>query len=381
MGHLMHVIVTDAERLQKAVGKVAAVVSKSEANPVQACLKLWTADEKLLVTAVDVTSHQMTLAVEANVQLPGEVLVEADHFSKVITKMARQPMTLTLENQKELVVFSGEDKRTFILFGAEISSFPMESSLPRQVAAVEADLLADIHKTLLAGTLIKEQDVSFAILEEDARLRGYAGSDTSGLLVRCDVPLASVGEPLRFRIPFTVWRSMPLFGKGEVTIHAKDGVVVFARGAEHFLVRVADNEFDMDSLDFIFDKEPSGYVVAVNEKLRTKVKQISVGKGGQIVGVRVVPDERKLLLSAVDKAHGSALLHLGISDSNGDTPRLEFDTTCLERAALAVGSEVITMRYMLHSGNDDSSGVWVIKILDESNPQLRQAVVLPVQTL
>lgn len=374
----MHIVVDETERLQKAISRVAAVVGKSDANPVQAAIKLWTQDDRLLITGLDVTAHQLTLGVDAKVHVPGAVLIEADHFSKTMARVEKYPLVIQYERGEPLNVVCGQDRHAFATFGAELEDFPMESQLPVQAAVVAGLELANLQKALMYGTLNKEQDLSFASVPDEPRLRGYTGDGSSGLLVRCEAPLSVKSDEFTFKIPHSVWRHLPTW-TGDVGIHAGLGLVVFTCGDEHFLVRIADTDVNCANFDFVFDKPAAGYFTAETKKFRDKIGTLRVSKTTQIASLRPLSDERLLVLSAVDHSRSTSHLKVGLGDVFGETPKLEFDSSCLDKAAQAVGVEVAKFEYLCHVTEGDDFEVWVLKILDEANPKARQAVVMPVQ--
>jgi DNA polymerase III sliding clamp (beta) subunit (PCNA family) len=373
----MHVVVAETDKFQSALNKVSNNTSKSDSNPVQSAIKIWTKADKLLITAVDTTSHQLTLGVSATVQIPGAILIEAEHFSKVISKFGDQVLMFDSEpNSGELNIKIGKDNIDFNLFSADMDDFPIEKSLPPVVATINGDKLAEFTKSLINGTLNKEQDISFTTVEDEDKLRGYVGDATSGLLIRSEVSIKDKQQEFNFKIPFTTLKRLPLF-TGDINIHIEEGKVAFSKDDEHFLIRIADTEDDSEALDYIFDKGPSGYITTRLDQLKKKLAILRVSKSTQVTKLAVNSDAKTLVLSAHDFTRGNMLLEIGLGDIQGQTPNLLFDASCLDRAASAVDSETAMISYILHESED--SDIWVIKMFDESTPNSKQAVILPIQ--
>jgi DNA polymerase III sliding clamp (beta) subunit (PCNA family) len=374
----MHVVISETDKFQAALSRAASNVSKSDSNPIQSALKLWTKSNKLMITALDTTSHQLTLSVNATVQVEGSVLIEAEHFSKVMSKFGDQ--LLSLDNNPgsgDLNIKIGKDNLDFNLFSAEIDDFPMEKSLPPKVASVSGETLADFTKSLLNGTLNKEQDISFTTIEDKDKLRGYVGDATSGLLIRTECALKGKDEDFHVKIPYLILKRLPLF-TGDVNIHYGNGLFVFAKDEEHFIVRVADTEDDSSALDYIFDKAPLGLIaIRQLDTFKKKLSILRVSKATQVAKLMINSDANILSMSAFDFSHGNMLLEVGLGDVQGQTPSLLFDSSCLDRAASAIDTESAVASYILHETDD--TDIWVLKMYDESSPASKQAVILPIQ--
>jgi len=373
----MHVVISEPDKFQSALRQIAGAVAKTETNPVQTAIKLKTGTDKLLMTSVDTTSHQMTLSVDVNVQVPGEILISAEHFSKVVSRLGDHVLVLESDpGSGELQIRAGGASIAFNLFPAEAEDFPTEAVFPRVAASVPGELLSEFLVSLQNGTLNKEGDVGFATIEDADKMRGYVGDSTVGLLVRCECRLTTKSHPFQFKIPYNTLRKMPAF-IGEVLIHFGEDIVVFSRGDDHFLMRVANTEVDMEAYDFLFDKEPAGYIVMNLPIFKDKVGTLRVTKATQVARMTIDTDAREMMLSAHDFARGRINLPMGVADISGTTPAVLVDSACLDRAAHALGTESCIMHYLTHEGDD--CDIVVLKLFDEDNPHMTQAVVLPIQ--
>lgn len=368
----MNVVVTESDKLQSAVAKVVGLVPKSESNPVQTAIKVTAEAGRLLFTAVDTTSHQITLGLNANIQVPGEVLVEADYFGKVINKLGSEPYVLSTGSGFLNVKTTGADI-DFPLFNADIDDFPAEKSLPAQVAVVAGEQLTPFIKGLSNGVLFKEQEVILYCVGTDQML-GYVGDATVALLIKAECALKEKYTDFQIKIPNETIARLPQF-QGDVVIHMGEGLIAFASGDEHLLIRSGDTDFEVEGLDYIFDKSAMGYLTLDLRMFRNKIGTLKVAKQTQIARLKVIADAKLLRMSAHDTVRGRSNLEMG-AEAVGETPSLLFDANCLEKAAHAIQSEVASMGYIKHEV--DNGDVWVIKMFDEAQPTKRQAIVLPI---
>jgi hypothetical protein len=164
---------------------------------------------------------------------------------------------------------------------------------------------------------------------------------------------------------------------GEVTIHVGENLIALSKGDEHFLMRVANTEVDMESYDFLFDKEAAGYIITSLPILKDKVGTLRLTKSTQVAKMTIEPDDRQLILSAHEFARGRIKLPLGIDDLQGQTPDVLVDSSCLEKATQAVSSNTCMVQYLMHEG--DGCDIVVLKLFDEEHPLAVQAIVLPIQ--
>lgn len=375
----MNVIVGETDKFQAALAKVASTVSKSDSNPIQSAVKVWTKDSQLLVTVVDVNSHQITLGVDANVQVPGQVLIQADHFQKAMSRIGKFPLTFEQDGTMPLKVTCGEDVREFFLFGGEIEDFPMQAALPEQVGTINGTSLHNFSKGLLQGTLHKDQRMMFTTHADTTYLRGYSGDVNSGVIIRCQVQLSQKLDEFSFSVPFSAWRRMPHFTE-DLTVHVGDDMVAFATGDQHFIIRSADTEAGAaaSETDMFFDVPHQGFFITSLKQLREKVGALKVSKSTQVAHMTIQPDESIMVLSSIDRSRGTATNRLGIKDVSGQTPRLAFDCSFIDKAAAAIGSEELLFCYLVHKVEDEDD-IWLVKIYDEQNPNMAQALILPVQ--
>lgn len=363
----MFATVTDVKRLQAAFSKTITAINKSDSSPIESYLHVAAGDGELTISAVDSTSHQLSLTVPADVTVPGFTLIKAD-LAKRYNALGSKPVNVQLtENGRMLRVEQEFDIHDTPTFAGDKGLFPLQSELPELKAIIEP---AQLKQFLTRVKAIKEDPAQRLDLDlGEELLTGYTNSP--GLFFRQTNPLTQGFSTLQCSVGINTLAKMPDFTTA-ISIRHDEGLLVFASDEGTFWVRCQDTPSPVRAIDQLFDRDRSGYWIVKSNQLLTKLGGILAGRTSVPTRLNPATLEGRMNLQTVNAVEGLSHVVLGLEDASEGLQGLCLNAASLKTALACLKSDLAMGEHVEHLGRT------LLRLINENDGSSPKILLLPV---
>ncbi len=197
------IITCNTNNLNKAISTAQRAISSKPSTPIFSGMHLLAKENFLILQAMDI-NLAISCAIEADIELPGEIVVSAKHFSELVRKLSSDTITLTKNKENNsLKITSGNSEFQLLLMNEEdYPKFPSFDA-DKSVTIKEEKIKNLIKKTIFACSNDEARPLFTGILIEakDNKLT-FVGTNTHRLSIKSTNYEAS--EPLSIIIPAKV---------------------------------------------------------------------------------------------------------------------------------------------------------------------------------
>lgn len=369
----MFVRIQNADRLAKSLGAAnSSITAKGDVNPIFSSMLLEAAEEELTVTVADINSHQLRLVIPAEVNLPGSLMLPGDYFTKVVARLGNNQVVLKEEENVLLAQSGSNDIHRFLLTQGDTADFPVETSLPPIVGAVDGDGLQESLKAILKATTETEQEIIF-----------HGDSNTLSVYTSVWISCKSRFQMMELaqNFTFSVKKSSLTAGRlpqwtGKVNIHWEEGKAAFSQGNEHLMIKMQPTEVDIEGLDAIISTTPIGHLVVPSAILRNRIHTIAIGKQRCILKV-TGKAQKKLVITSETGGIGGSRMEVPINgDIKGHVPDVHLSVELLEKSLGTIDGDDMRVELIDYDGTGQSIA---LRLCNDANPEKRQTLVLPLE--
>jgi len=229
-----------ADALADAAGYAAKAISPRPPVPVLSGLLIEAQQGGLRISGFDYEKSART-QVAAEVEAPGNVLLQGKMFTDIIRKFGRKPVTVEVNGNKATLK-SGS--AVFTMHSMPVSEFPPLPDLPAIAGTVDGDTFAAAVNQIIGAA---STDDSVSIL---MNVQLVTEGDTLTLrstdryrLAEVEIPWKSSGSDLQMILPATWLQSTVKTMAGDASILASDNVVGIRTGNRATTSNVVDGDY------------------------------------------------------------------------------------------------------------------------------------------
>lgn len=306
--------------LVHGIATVERAVSKREQVPATAGILIQAQDNKLRFVA---TNLEMSIEchVPAQVNRPGEVLLEGKVISQIVRKLAGDEVSYTLRDNKTVRIQSG--RSTFTVNTMDADEFPVlpeieesmvcqipQSDFHRMIRHTIFAAAADDSRPFLTGVLIEvDNDSVTCVATDSSRLSCFkvnieesAGSQMTGI-----VPVSSLTELMRI---------LDADEESALEFAVTSSQAVFSLPGMRMISRVIEGQFP-DYRRVFPDEIPSKFTISRQEFLGA-VERVSLIAQRNAPIVRMKLEEGTLSLASAEAEVGEAFEELAVTQEGND---------------------------------------------------------------
>jgi DNA polymerase-3 subunit beta len=300
----MEIILRRSEFLSE-LGPMQGIVERRTTIPVLSHILLNADDGRLSLAATDL-DVSLTSWVEAEVSSPGGVAVQAKKFIEIIRALVDDQITLSLEDEKRLVI-AGQRSR-FKINGLSPEDFPtLPKVQPEGVQEVPFNQVKGmISKVLFAvsteesrfqlnGALFKVKEGGLEMVATDGHRLALVentldgGKSEEGVLV----PRKALQELQRFE------------GDGTLGLRRSEHHLSFQLGRRELICRILEGSFP--DYERVIAKDNDKQISFDRKELAAAVQRVALLTGERTRAVRFRFDDAKLQISAANPDLGEAV--------------------------------------------------------------------------
>jgi DNA polymerase-3 subunit beta len=229
-----------ADALSDAAGFAAKGISPRPANPILAGLLIEAAPGGLRLSGFDYEKSART-QVAAEVEAPGNVLLQGKMFTDIIRKFGKKPVTVAVDGNKAKLT-SGS--AVFTMHAMPVADFPPMPDLPAVAGTVDGDAFAAAVNQVI-GAAATDDSVSILM-----NVQMVTEGDTMTMrttdryrLAEVEIPWKSAGEDLQLILPASWLQATVKTMAGEASILASESIVGIRTGNRATTTNVVDGDY------------------------------------------------------------------------------------------------------------------------------------------
>ena len=330
------------ERLVEGLNLVGRTVSMRTSLPILECI-LITADENgVRLMANDLEMSIETASLEADVEEPGNVALEARLFSEIIRKMPGEDIEIETKENNETICKSG--KARFNIMGMPGEEFPVMPKIERTNGyTITAETLREMirqtifsvatedTKPVLTGELIQHKDNALNIVAVDGFRISYRKTELpSDNPISVVVPAKALNELSR------------ILPDDPCTFYITDKRIIFDLPKFTFISRLLEGEFIR--YDQIFNEDFTTNVTIERQAFLSGLERaILVSREHKKSPVKLEIQEQSIIITA-NTEMGESYDEVQ-ADVDGSTLEIAFNPRYLIDALKAIDEERIIARF------------------------------------
>ncbi len=345
--------------LNEALGVTTSVVASRTPKAVLQCVRLSAAEDRLVLLGTDLEVGVRFSVPQVEITEPGEALVPADKFSRVVRESADE--TLALEVADNVCHVRGRDSH-FQIYGHDPREFPPVAELEGEPdLEIDSRLLATmVAKTVYAaarentryainGVLWERKDKHLVLVATDGRRL----AQVRGALSR------SVEQPTEVIVPAKSMRILARVldeGGENVAVKFAPNQVIVRAGPVVLSSAVVEGHFP--KYDDVIPRDCDKKVELPTQELLSAVARAALLTSEDSKGVRIAFRADSLVFSSRTPDEGEATITMNVPYA-GEALEIGFNPTFLVEALRVVDQELVTLEVkesnrpgLLRSGDD-----------------------------
>jgi DNA polymerase III sliding clamp (beta) subunit (PCNA family) len=351
-------------------------------TPLQSCLLLHATEETFTITALDTRTSQLTLKVpEAVTFQVGRALVNADTLNHLLSTFPDEPITLSVDEQKNLLTLQVGNVTTDIeLFNEPPSAFPVNLDLPPMVTTIDGERFSECIKKAMLLSGNKNEFITIKANTANSSVDIYT-SHEGRLFSRTTVQALEESYDWSVAIPTYLFGKLPrnMVGEAELCIDNKTKDFAIVSGPEHLVIHNFATDNTSTHIDTIIDMQPTGSFVIKSDALNQDIKRAMFINDRR--GLKLSPDGQRIKATCgtAGKAHirGS---YYDINYQDGDLEVVNIDPKVLSRALGGLGANTLVIEQLKTEipsidPNEEPDIFYNLRIQDEDQPEFRQIIM------
>ncbi|HCT64338.1 MAG TPA: DNA polymerase III subunit beta [Lachnospiraceae bacterium] len=335
----------DRNTLLNGINIVSKAVSNRTTLPILECILLKTYDDGFKMTGTDLELGIKTALIDAEIEKPGSVALEAKIFFDIIRRVEGETVCITCDDNNAVILSCG--KSEFKIMGQSGDDFPeiptveqsfaytlKQKDLREMITETIFSIALDESKPQLTGELIEINGNQINIVAVD----GYRISYKRALVSETKIPVKVIvpGKTLK--------EISKILSQDEdnVDLYITDKHILFDLQGNIIVSRLIDGDFI--KYDQTFTEEFKTRVISDRADLIASLERASlISRDARKVPVKIDIQSDKMIITSQTEM-GAAYEEIKI-DAEGDTLKIAFNPKYLIDALRAIEDDKISMQF------------------------------------
>jgi DNA polymerase III, beta subunit len=335
----------DRNTLLNGINIVSKAVSNRTTLPILECILLKTYDDGFKMTGTDLELGIKTALIDAEIERPGSVALEAKIFFDIIRRVEGETVCITCDDNNAVILSCG--KSEFKIMGQAGDDFPeiptveqsfaytlKQKDLREMITETIFSIALDESKPQLTGELIEINGNQINIVAVD----GYRISYKRALVSETKIPVKVIvpGKTLK--------EISKILSQDEdnVDLYITDKHILFDLQGNIIVSRLIDGDFI--KYDQTFTEEFKTRVISDRSDLIASLERASlISRDARKVPVKIDIQSDKMIITSQTEM-GAAYEEIKI-DAEGDTLKIAFNPKYLIDALRAIEDDKISIQF------------------------------------
>ena len=332
--------------LLNAINIVSKAVSNRTTLPILECILLDAGEDYFKLTANDLELGIETAPIEADIEKPGKIALEAKLFSEIIRRVNGESVTVEVRGKSETIITCGTSE--FKIMGQSGDEFPAvpvvskeieytvkQKDLRDMISQTIFSISADESKPVLTGELIEIKGNSMNVVAVDGYRISYRKSDIDFAIKSASVIVP--GKTLR-----EITKILSSEEDDVAKVYVTDKHVLFDLNGNMIVSRLIEGEYIKYQQTFT-DEFKTRVVINKADMVSALERASLISRDSRKIPVKIdIKKEKMVITSQTDM--GTAYEEV-FCENEGDDLKIAFNPKYLIDALRAVEDEMVSIQF------------------------------------